>query len=140
MASVFTRIIDGELPGVFVWKDDLAVGFLSINPLNRGHVLVVPRDEVDHWIKLDDDLARHLMSVSRVIGEALQRAFNPARIGLMIAGFEIPHCHVHVVPIDGMHHLDLANAATTVNPEELAAAARSIRSELRALERGEVAE
>jgi diadenosine tetraphosphate (Ap4A) HIT family hydrolase len=140
MASVFTRIIDGELPGVFVWKDDLAVGFLSINPLNRGHVLVVPRDEVDHWIKLDDDLARHLMSVSRVIGEALQRAFNPARIGLMIAGFEIPHSHVHVVPIDGMHHLDLANAATTVNPEELAAAARSIRSELRALERGEVAE
>jgi histidine triad (HIT) family protein len=140
MASVFTGIIEGELPGVFVWKDDRAVGFLSINPLNRGHVLVVPRQEVDHWIELDDDLAQHLMSVSRTIGEALQRAFNPARIGLMIAGFEIPHCHVHVVPIDGMHHLDFANAATTVDPDDLEAAARSIRSELRGLGRGEVAE
>jgi histidine triad (HIT) family protein len=140
MASVFTGIIEGELPGVFVWQDDRAVGFLSINPLNRGHVLVVPRREVDHWIELDDDLAQHLMSVSRTIGEALQRAFNPARIGLMIAGFEIPHCHVHVVPIDGMHHLDFANAATTVDPDDLEAAARSIRSELRGLGRGEVAE
>jgi diadenosine tetraphosphate (Ap4A) HIT family hydrolase len=140
MASVFTGIIEGELPGVFVWQDDRAVGFLSINPLNRGHVLVVPRREVDHWIELDDDLAQHLMSVSRTIGEALQRAFNPARIGLMIAGFEIPHCHVHVVPIDGMHHLDFANAATTVDPDDLEAAARLIRSELRGLRRRELAE
>lgn len=133
MASVFTRIIDGELPGVFVWKDEQAVGFLSINPLNTGHVLVVPRREVDHWIVLDDDLARHLMSVSRAIGEAIQRAFNPTRIGLMIAGFEVPHCHVHVVPIDGMHHLDFANAATSVDPAALEAAAEAIRTALRDL-------
>lgn len=133
MVTVFTRIINGELPGTFVWKDDVAVAFLSINPLNTGHVLVVPREEVDHWLDLSSHVAQHLMAVGHAIGKAEQQAFQPERVGLMIAGFEVPHCHVHVVPTEGMHHLDFANAAASVDPEELERAAEAIRSGLRDL-------
>lgn len=111
MATVFTKIIDGELPGRFVWRDDRCVGFLSINPLRHGHVLVVPVVEVDHWLDLDPDLNAHLMSVSQIIGQAQMAAFSPTRIGLMVAGLEVPHVHLHVVPIDGVHDMDFANAA-----------------------------
>ncbi|MFW6075852.1 MAG: HIT family protein [Chloroflexota bacterium] len=140
MASVFTMIIKGEIPGHFVWKDDRAVAFLSINPLNEGHTLVVPRAEIDHWIDLDDDLASHLMGVARAIGTAQQDVFQPRRIGLMIAGFEVPHTHLHVVPINGLHDMDFGNAADSVDPEELKRAAERLRAALRALGYSEVSD
>lgn len=140
MATVFSRIIAGELPGVFVWRDDHAVAFLSINPLNNGHVLVVPRAEVDHWLDLDSALAQHLMLVSQAIGKALELAFSPQRIGLVIAGFEVPHCHVHVVPMEDMHHLDFQNAAASVDPAELDQNAKRIRAALIELDFQDVAE
>lgn len=140
MPSIFSKIIAGEMPGAFVWKDDLAVAFLSINPLNPGHTLIVPREEIDHWIDLDPDLAAHLMRVSQSVGQALQKAFQPRRIGQMIAGFEVPHTHIHVVPINGVHDLDFANAAASVDPEELTANAEKIRSALRDLGYEQVSE
>lgn len=132
MPTLFTRIIEGEVPGTFVWRDDLCVAFLSINPLRRGHTLVVPREEIDHWIDCPPDLANHLFAVSRQIGTALQTAFTPTRVGFMIAGLEVPHLHFHLVPMDGVHDLDFANAASSVEREELDGAAEMIRSELRA--------
>lgn len=131
MATIFTRIIQGELPGTFVWRDERCVAFMSINPLRRGHTLVVPVEEVDHWLDSPPALRDHLFDVAQRIGKAQQAAFQPARIGLMIAGLEVPHLHVHVVPIDGVHDLDFANAATHVEPDELESAAEAIRSELR---------
>lgn len=131
MATIFTRIIDGELPGHFVWRDDTCVAFLSIEPLRRGHVLVVPREEVDHWLDVDDATWQHVSTVSRTIGRALQRAFEPEKVGLMIAGLEVAHCHVHVAPIDSVHDLDFANASSAED-EELAAVAEQIREALRA--------
>jgi histidine triad (HIT) family protein len=133
MATLFTRIIDGDIPGTFVWRDDQCVAFLSINPLRQGHTLVVPREEVDHWIDCPPELANHLFSVARQIGMALQRAFRPTRVGLMIAGLEVPHLHIHLVPMDGVHDLDFANAASSVESEELESAAERIRSELRGM-------
>lgn len=132
MATIFTRIIEGEIPGTFVWKDDDCVAFMSINPLRTGHVLVVPRVEIDHWLDCPDDLRDRLFDVSQTIGRAQQAAFTPTRIGLMIAGLEVPHLHVHVVPIDGMHDMDFANAASSVDRNELESAAEAIRTELRA--------
>lgn len=132
MATVFTRIIDGELPARFVWKDELCVAFMSINPLRSGHVLVVPREEVDHWLDLDPDLMAHLMNVSRSIGRAIQRGFQPAKVGLLIAGLEVLHLHVHLVPIDGLHDMDFDNAARDPDPAELDRAADTIRRELTA--------
>lgn len=116
MATVFTKIIQGELPGRFVWRDERCVGFLSINPLRTGHALVVPVAEVDHWLDLDPELNSHLMAVSQRIGRAQMAAFAPTRVGLMIAGLEVPHVHLHVVPIDGVHDMDFANAARDPDP------------------------
>ena len=138
MTTIFTRIINGEIPGTFVWRDDRCVVFLSINPLAHGHALVVPIDEVDHWIDAPADLVAHLFEVSRVIGVAQQRAFSPERIGLIVAGYEVPHMHVHVIPTSSMAQLSFANAAASVDRDDLEAAAAAIRDELRAMSRAEV--
>ena len=126
MATLFTRIIDGEIPGTFVWKDERCVAFLSINPLAPGHTLVVPRAEVDHWIDLPDDLARHLMSVARTIGRAQQQAFVSERVAVIIAGYEIPHTHLHVFPTTHMGQLNFANAAASISQAALQDAAARI--------------
>lgn len=130
MATIFTRIIDGEIPGTFVWQDPTCVAFMSINPLQTGHVLVVPRAEVDHWIDLDDEVASHVFGVASQIGKAVQQAFEPPRVGLMIAGFEVPHTYVHVVPMFGIRDLDFANAAASVDRAVLEDAAQRIKAAL----------
>jgi histidine triad (HIT) family protein len=140
MASIFTRIIDGELPGVFVWRDDRCVAFLSINPMRPGHTLVVPRAEIDHWIDLDPDLASHLFLVAQLIGRAQDRALDARRIGVMIVGDEVPHVHIHVVPFDTAGELSFARADKNPTPESLEAAAAKIRSALRELGADAVAE
>jgi len=128
VATIFTKIIDGEIPGAFVWRDDRCVAFLSINPLRPGHTLVVPRQEVDLWTDCPSDLRDHLFDVSQTIARAVQQVFSPNRVGLIIAGLEVPHLHIHLVPIDGVHDLDFANAAVSVDLEELDESASSIRS------------
>lgn len=133
MPTVFTRIIAGELPGHFVWSDERVVGFLSINPTQPGHALVVPRAEVDHWLDLEPATAARCMEVAQAIGRAQQRAFSPARVGLLVAGFEVPHVHLHVIPVRGMMDLDLANSARDPDPAGLEDAALRIRSELEQL-------
>jgi len=130
MPSLFSRIIAGELPGRFVWRDDVCVAFLSIAPLRPGHTLVVPIEEVDHWVDLDSDTAAHLMLVAQRIGQAQQEAFAPARVGLIIAGMEVPHCHLHVVPIDREADLHFANADASVPPDVLDSAADALRAAL----------
>lgn len=133
MPTIFTRIIDGEIPGTFIWRDDLCVAFMSINPLRDGHVLVVPRREVDHWVECPAELRDHLFGVSQTIGAAIQEVYDPAKVGLMIAGLEVPHLHIHVVPIDGVRDLDFANAAAAVDRADLETAASAIRSVLQAM-------
>lgn len=133
MPTIFTRIIDGELPGHLVWTDEHCAAFLSINPITVGHTLVVPRAEVDHWLDLDADLAAHLMVVARAIGLAQQQAFDAPRVGLEIAGFEVAHCHLHVLPIWGEEDLHLSRSAREVEPETLSAAALQIRNALHEL-------
>jgi histidine triad (HIT) family protein len=130
MPTVFTRIIDGELPGRFVWRDDACVAFLSINPLAVGHALVVPRTEVDHWLDLPPEVAARCFEVARVVGVAQQRAFRPRRVGLAIAGFEVPHTHLHVIPIDDMSDLDFRNADASPDPAELDAARERLARQL----------
>jgi histidine triad (HIT) family protein len=130
MPTLFTRIIDGEIPAKFVWKDEWCVGFLSINPLAPGHTLVVPRAEVDHWIDLPEDLASHLWRVAQTVGQAQQVAFVCERIGLIVAGYEVPHAHIHVFPSTNMAQFNFARAAVSVSEEELDAAAGRIRAAL----------
>ncbi len=131
MPSIFSRIIDGELPARFVWKDDSCVVLLSNRPLRPGHALVVPRAEIDHWLDLDAALLAHLAETAQAVGKAQMAGFKPARIGLMLAGLEVPHCHFHVVPIRGVHDLDFGNQDPNPDPATMDDAASTIRRELR---------
>jgi histidine triad (HIT) family protein len=132
MTTLFTKIIQGDIPGTFVWHDEQCVAFLSINPLAPGHTLVVPIEELDHWVDAPSALNAHLFEVAQTIGQAQQRAFPDCeRIGVIVAGYEIPHLHVHVIPTSSMNQFSFANAGNAT-PAQLEAAAEAIRIELRA--------
>ncbi|GAA1171011.1 HIT family protein [Nesterenkonia xinjiangensis] len=131
MSTVFTKIIDGELPGRFVWQDEVCVGFLSIAPLAYGHVLVVPRQEIDRWTDAEGELVAHLMRVAHRIGKAQVETFGSARAGLTIAGFEVDHLHVHVWPSDSMADHDFARAITDPDPQTMDESAERLRVALR---------
>jgi histidine triad (HIT) family protein len=133
MPTIFSRIIDGELPGRFVWKDDRAVAFLSIAPMMPGHTLVVPRAEIDHWIEMDPDLTAHLFRVAQYIGKAQQLEWNPARIGVLILGEEVPHTHIHVVPINSPNELSFAHVDPSPDPGAMDDAAVRLRARLHEL-------
>lgn len=128
MASIFTKIIGGEIPGRFVYRDDQCVAFLTIAPLKSGHTLVVPIREVDHWLDLPADLGAHLFAVSQKIGRAIQEVFQPEKVGLMIAGLEVRHVHLHLVPIWDVGDLDFAKQDQDPDPAALDDAMRRIRA------------
>lgn len=134
MSTIFTRIIAGEIPGTFVHRDDRAVAFMTINPITDGHVLVVPVDEIDEWTDLDPSLSRHLFDLAARIGVAQKRAFDCDRIGLVIAGYEVPHCHLHVIPTNSLADLSFANAAPSVERSRLEENAAKIVDALESVE------
>ena len=127
MATLFTRIIEGEIPGKFVWRGDRAVAFMTIAPIKPGHVLVAPIEEIDHWLDAPADLRNHLMDVAAAIGTAQMKAFQPKRIGVIIAGLEVPHLHVHVIPMETEQDLSFANADPSATAEALDEAMRELR-------------
>lgn len=111
MSSVFTKIIQGELPGNFVWQDEFCVAIMTIQPVNAGHVLVIPREEIDHWDDMPEALTAHLTKVSQKIAKAVKKAFACQRVGLVIAGFEVPHVHLHVMPTNSLADFNFTNLA-----------------------------
>ncbi len=130
MATVFTMIINGDIPGTFVHRDEHCVVFMSINPMAPGHTLVVPIEEIDHWIDASAELSSHLFAVSRRVAKAQERAFGCAKVGMIIAGYEVPHAHIHLVPTNDMSELSFANAASSVDRDDLEAWAEAIRQQL----------
>ena len=127
MTTLFSRIISRELPGQFVHEDDRCVVFLSINPLSPGHSLVVPREELDDWLACPDDLRDHLFAVAQRVGRAIRAVFAPPRVGLVLAGFEVAHLHVHVFGAYGLQTFDFAQARAA-DKAELAAVAATLRA------------
>jgi len=140
MPTLFTRIIEGDLPAHFVWRDDQCVAFLSIAPLKPGHCLVVPRAEVDHWLDLDPDVNAHLSRVSQKIGQALMQAFSPARVATLVLGMEVNHMHLHVVPIWSEGDVHFGNADASATQEQLGEVAAKVRAALESLGHAEVSE
>ncbi|GGM13630.1 HIT family protein [Nakamurella endophytica] len=138
MATVFSRIIAGELPGHLVWADDDVVAFLSIAPLTPGHTLVVPRQEIDLWTDAPPALQAAVFRAAAAVGVAVRTAFDAPRAGLVVAGFEVPHLHVHVFPAWSMRQFDFASAHPEPDAGRLADAASRIRAALRAAGRTEV--
>lgn len=136
MSTLFTKIIEGEIPGRFAWADDRSVVFATINPITDGHMLVVPRAEVPKFTEADDDLLDHLMHVAKYVGQACEKAFDAPRAALLVAGFEIPHLHLHVLPAWGEAELSFAKARQDVPSDEIDAATERVRSALRELGHG----
>lgn len=134
MTSVFSKIISGELPGRFVYRDETVAAFLTIEPVAYGHTLVVPIREVDRWTDLDPALWAHLNEVAQAVGAVIVEQFDCPRAGYLIAGFEVPHTHIHVFPAADMSGYNLANALgmDQTDPAEMDAAAEKIRAGLRA--------
>ena len=130
MASVFTRIIEGELPCHKVHEDDLTFSFLAVPPCRPGHVLVVPREEVDHFTDVPEESYARVMANARMVARAVREALGCARVGLAVQGFEVPHFHCHVVPMDGPADLDLSGASP-VSDGEMRGVLGRIRSRLR---------
>jgi len=126
VATLFTRIISREIPGRFVHEDDLCVAFLTIEPISPGHTLVVPRQEIDHWLDLESDLLQHLFQTAQRVGQALERVYKPTRVGVIVAGLEVPHVHIHVLPINTVHDLDFARVDRHPSPADLDEAQRTI--------------
>lgn len=126
MTTLFTRIITGELPGTFVHQDEHCVAFMTINPISRGHLLVVPRLEIDQWTDLPDEISQHCFTVAKHIAAAQKLALGCTRVALIIAGFEVPHCHIHVIPAESIDDVSFANAAQHVDFGDLAHVAEQI--------------
>lgn len=137
MPSVFSAIINGDLPGRFVWEDDNVVAFLTIAPVTQGHTLVVPRREVDQWQEVDGELFAEATDVARSVGRAVRTAFDAPRAGLLIAGLEVPHLHVHVFPAYDMGDFDISKADPSPSPESLDEATEKLRAALRELGHGD---
>jgi len=114
-----------------VHRDELSVAFLTINPITTGHTLVVPIEETDEWTNLSNETSSHLMVVAKRIGLAQKALYKCGRVGLIIAGFEVPHCHLHVIPANTMTDLSFEHAASYVDPVQLAEQAESLASALK---------
>jgi diadenosine tetraphosphate (Ap4A) HIT family hydrolase len=130
MTSIFSRIISGELPGRFVYEDAEVVAFLTIEPMTQGHTLVVPRAEIDQWQSIDRAVFAKVMSVAQLIGKAVTRAFDADRAGVIIAGLEVPHLHVHVFPAKSLSDFGFANVDRNPSPESLDEAQAKITAAL----------
>jgi diadenosine tetraphosphate (Ap4A) HIT family hydrolase len=130
MPTLFTRIINREIPGRFVYEDEQCVAFLTIAPIRPGHTLVVPRAEIDHWLDLPPALTSHLFQIAQKVGRAIQHVFPCEKVGLLIAGLEVPHTHLHLVPANTIGDLDFAQQNASASPAGLDAAAQLIRTAL----------
>jgi len=126
MSSVFNLIHQRKIPGHFVFEDENVFAIMTINPIAKGHVLVIPTQEVDEWTNVDESTRQELFTVAHRIAEAQKKLFPCERVALIIAGFEVPHCHLHLIPATSMRDVSFSNAAATVDQDDLAEYAAGI--------------
>lgn len=110
MASVFTKILSGELPSFKIYEDDTVFSFLALDQVNLGHTLVISKAEINHWTEVPPDVYAHLHQVSQKIGKAILKATGSPRVGQIVAGFEVPHYHLHLIPAWSIPDLDFKRA------------------------------
>ena len=130
MASIFTKIINGEIPCYKVAEDDKNIAFLDIRPIKNGHTLCVPKLEVDELYELPADDYQSLMTFSQRVAQSLKRVVPCKRIGSMVLGMEVPYAHLHLVPINAEHELSFTNAKSRLSNDEMAALAQAISDDL----------
>ncbi|MDR2036677.1 MAG: HIT family protein [Bacteroidales bacterium] len=130
MASIFSKIIAGEIPSYKIAEDDKNFAFLDINPVAEGHVLVVPKEETDYIFDLSDDRLSSLMLFSRKVAKAIEKSVPCKRIGMAVVGLEVPHAHIHLIPIQGVHDIDFSRPKLKFTAEEFQKTAKKIADNL----------
>jgi histidine triad (HIT) family protein len=118
MPSIFTKIINGEIPSYKIAEDDYCIAFLDAFPLKRGHILIVPKKEVDYLFDLDDEVYNKLMDFSKTIAAALKKSIPCKRVGMTVIGLEVPHAHIHLIPINSTNDMNFANEKLKLSAEE----------------------
>ncbi len=130
MASIFSKIIQREIPAHIVAEDDQFLAFLDINPLAEGHTLVIPKTEVDYFFDLDDQTLRDIMPFAKTVAKAIEGVVPCERVGVSVVGLEVPHAHVHLIPINSIDDMDFGRMKLSPTQEDLAETAKKIRSEM----------
>lgn len=130
MASIFTKIVNGEIPAHKIAETDDYLAFLDVFPLAKGHILVIPKKEIDYIFDVEDDLLSGLMVFAKKVAKAQRAAIPCLRIGVAVIGVEVPHAHVHLIPLNSLADINFENPKLKVTQEELAATAAKIRAEL----------
>ena len=130
MATIFTKIVKGEIPSYKIAEDELFYAFLDINPLAKGHTLVIPKKELDYIFDLDDDLLKGLSLFTKKIAKAIEKSVPCKRIGVAVLGLEVPHAHIHLVPLNSEQDINFENPKLKLTHEEFSDIADRIRKEL----------
>ncbi|TAJ14644.1 HIT family protein [Marinilabiliaceae bacterium JC017] len=130
MASIFSKIVRGEIPSYKIAEDDNYYAFLDINPLTQGHTLVIPKQETDYLFDIEDDLISGLMVFSKKIARAIDKAIPCKRVGVAVLGLEVPHAHIHLIPIQSEADISFSNPKLKFTPEEFEEIAEKIKKEL----------
>lgn len=128
MASIFTKIVRGEIPSHKILEDEKFLAFLDVNPLRAGHTLVIPKKEVDYFFDLPDDLLSEIMVFAREVARKIEAVIPCERIGVTVIGLEVPHTHVHLIPINSVTDMNFAKPKLDIPNEEMAALAEKIRN------------
>ncbi len=127
MPSIFTRIINREIPCHIVAENEHAIAFLDINPLNEGHTLVVPKVEVDKLFDLDEDTYLKLQAFTHKVAKAIEKTIPCLRVGVAVIGLEVPHAHIHLIPLHGMHDIDFGRPKLKLSKAQFEAIAEKLR-------------
>jgi len=127
VSSIFTKIISGEIPSYKIAEDDKYFAFLDINPLKEGHTLVVPKQEIDYVFDLDDELLSGMMIFAKNVAKKIKKVIPCNRIGIAVIGLEVPHAHIHLVPIDTVHDIDFTQPKKNLSSNELASISKLIQ-------------
>lgn len=128
MASIFTKIINGEIPSYKIAEDDQFYAFLDINPLAKGHTLVIPKKETDYIFDTDDDVLASMMVFAKKVGLAIEENIPCKRIGIAVLGLEVPHAHIHLIPINSVYDIDFKQPKLKLETEEFVEITNAIKS------------
>jgi histidine triad (HIT) family protein len=127
MATVFSKIIKGEIPSYKIAENDDFYAFLDINPLAKGHTLIIPKEEIDYLFDIDDELYKELFVFSKKVAIAIEKVISCKRIGIAVVGLEVPHAHIHLIPLNHIYDIDFKKPKLTMTPEEFMKIAEEIR-------------
>ena len=128
MATIFTKIINGEIPSYKIAENDKFFAFLDINPMSKGHTLVVPKQEIDYIFDLEDNLLSDMMLFSKKVAAAIEKAITCERVGVMVIGMEVPHAHIHLIPIQKEGDMNMSNPKLKLSQDEFEKIASDIRN------------